>query len=75
MTTHSSILAWRIRGQRSLGGYSPGGCKRWTWLSNYTTTKNCVNIVVLTGAICQIFLEVAVPRNKMDVPLKLGTVM
>ena len=76
MTTHSSILAWRIRGQRSLGGYSPGGCKSWTWLSDYTTTtKNCINIVVLTGAICQIFLEVAVPGNKMDVPLKLGTVM
>ena len=23
MATHSSILAWRIRGQRSLAGYSP----------------------------------------------------
>ena len=27
MATHSSILAWRIRGQRSLAGYSPWGCK------------------------------------------------
>ena len=27
MTTHSSILAWRIHGQRSLVGYSPWGCK------------------------------------------------
>ena len=27
MTTHSSILAWRIHGQRSLVGYSPGGHK------------------------------------------------
>ena len=25
--THSSILAWRIYGQRSLAGYSPWGCK------------------------------------------------
>ena len=25
MTTHSSILAWRIPGQRSLEGYSPRG--------------------------------------------------
>ena len=27
MTTHSSILAWRIHGQRSLASYSPQGCK------------------------------------------------
>ena len=25
MATHSSILAWEIRGQRSLAGYSPQG--------------------------------------------------
>ena len=27
MRTDSSILAWRIPGQRILGGYSPLGCK------------------------------------------------
>ena len=27
MTTHSSILAWRIHGQRSLAGYSLWGHK------------------------------------------------
>ena len=27
MAAHSSILAWRIQGQRSLAGYSPQGCK------------------------------------------------
>ena len=27
MATHSSILAWRIHGQRSLAGYSPWGRK------------------------------------------------
>ena len=27
MATHSSILAWRICGQRSLVGYSAWGCK------------------------------------------------
>jgi len=31
---HSSILAWRIHGQRSLAGYSPWGLKSWTRLSN-----------------------------------------
>ena len=27
MATHSTILAWRIRGQRNLVGYSPWGSK------------------------------------------------
>ena len=27
MATSSSILAWNSRGQRSLVGYSPWGCK------------------------------------------------
>ena len=27
MATCSSILAWRIHGQRSLAGYSPCGCR------------------------------------------------
>ena len=27
MATHSSILAWRIPGQRRLAGHSPWGCK------------------------------------------------
>ena len=28
MATHSSVVAWRIYGQRSLAGCSPWGCKR-----------------------------------------------
>jgi len=27
MATHSSVLSWRIHGQRSLVGYSPWGYK------------------------------------------------
>ena len=27
MATHSSILAWKTHGQRSLIGYSPWGCR------------------------------------------------
>ena len=29
METHSSILAWKSYGQRSLVGYGPWGCKEW----------------------------------------------
>ena len=32
MATHSSILAWKCHGQRSLEGYSPWGCKDWKQL-------------------------------------------
>ena len=27
VTTHSSILAWKFHGQKSLVGYSPWGCQ------------------------------------------------
>ena len=29
MATHSSVLPWRIHGQRSLTGYGPWGLKSW----------------------------------------------
>ena len=38
MATHSSILAWRIHGQRSLVGYSPQISKSQTWLSDFACT-------------------------------------
>ena len=34
MAAHSSILAWKTHGQRSLVGYSPWGCKSGTRLSD-----------------------------------------
>ena len=39
MATHSSTLAWRIHGGRSLVGYSPWSCKESDmaeWLSMHT---------------------------------------
>jgi len=33
-----AFLPGESHGQRSLEGYSPWGCKSWTWLRNYTTT-------------------------------------
>ena len=38
MATHSSILPWRIPGQRSREGYSPWGQKSQTQLSDFTFT-------------------------------------
>ena len=37
MATHFSILAWRIREQRSLAGYSP-----WDHVRDYSTTGSSV---------------------------------
>ena len=42
MATHSSILAWRTRGQRSLVGHSPWGCKSRTWLKQLNTVNTHV---------------------------------
>ena len=43
MATHSSILAWRSHGQRSLAGYSPWSCKEqahsWIYLFNLQKTS------------------------------------
>ena len=38
--TTSIFLPGISHGQRGLAGYSPGGCKSWTWLSDWTTTFN-----------------------------------
>ena len=42
MAAHSSILAWRIPGQRSLGGYSPRGNIRLD-----TTEHVCIHTLII----------------------------
>ena len=45
MATHSSILAWKCHGQRSLAGYSPRGRKQSDTLSahTHTHTQCCIS--------------------------------
>ena len=63
MATHSSILAWRIHGQRSLAGYSPRVCKesdtteatenahtRWGLLLPVTVSPNARGQPAVPGA-------------------------
>ena len=40
METHSSILAWRIHGKRSLEGYSPWVCKE-SYMTWQLSTHEC----------------------------------
>ena len=40
MATHSSILAWKIHGQRSLAGYSPWCCKELDTTERLTHTHS-----------------------------------
>jgi hypothetical protein len=41
MATHSSFLAWRIRGQGSLAGYSPWVCKASDMTEQLTLSLSC----------------------------------
>ena len=44
VTTHSSILAWKSHGQRSLAGYSPWGRKR---VGHDLVTKQKQQLVII----------------------------
>ena len=53
--THTSILAWRIHGQRSLVGYSPWGCKELDTieqLNNKTTKTNLSFKIIVIQGVC-----------------------
>ena len=43
MATHSSILVWKIHGQRSLVGYSPWGRKELDTTEHAHTANNLLN--------------------------------
>ena len=78
MATHSSILAWRIHGQRSLEGYSPWGCKE------SDTNEQLTLLFVILGQeknskAMPYFIErkrfyTVFARNKAEVQLVLGIV-
>ena len=46
MATHSSILAWRSCGQRSLAGYSPCGSRE-SYLTKQLSTGNRSQLIIL----------------------------
>ena len=50
MATHSSILAWRIRGQRSLVGCSPWGGKELD--TTWRPTRHFTSCIHIADALC-----------------------
>ena len=52
MATHSSILAWRSHGQRSLVGYSSQVCKELDMTERLTHTYYWFRGILLTSEIC-----------------------
>ena len=65
MATYSSILAWEFYGQKSLVGYSPGGCKRVGHYLVTETTKKMISKLMIprfltraTGRMVGLFNEV-----------------
>ena len=47
--TDSSILAWKIHGQRSLVGYSPWGCKELGTTEHSTESRWLLNVLMWVG--------------------------
>ena len=77
--THSSILAWRTHGQRSLAGYSPWGLKRVRY-DLVTKQQQCVgqdNILkyVIVNPYFNIILYPAHPRVEDVTFIALGVFM
>ena len=76
MATHSSILAWRILGQRSLVDYSPQGCRaehNWndlagTHIEPYNTIT--LNYRVCCGSFCNLSLKIPKLRTKKNHKIK-----
>ena len=53
MVTHSSILAWRIHGQRILAGYGPWGRKGLGMTKHSTGISfNCLSAIFLVFPVC-----------------------
>ena len=50
MATHSSILAWRIHGQKESGGLESTGSQGWTRLSTHT----CTQLKTVTSSSCKV---------------------
>ena len=49
MATDSSILAWKIHGQRSLVGYSPWGCKELDTTEHGTESRWLLKVLTWVG--------------------------
>ena len=50
MATHSSILAWKSQGQRSLVRYNPWSRKSQAWFSMHASTKACNSSQITFGS-------------------------
>ena len=64
MATHSSILAWRIHGQKSLIGYSPRGCKEsdtTEWLLSFLSSMKNSIIGILVWQL--LFLDTPISQH------------
>ena len=55
MATHSSILAWRIHGQRSLAGYSPWGHTKSDTVERLTHTHTHTRSLDSAGSARRVF--------------------
>ena len=62
MATDSSILAWRIPGQKSLAGYNPWGRKELDTIEQLTLTK--VVIILLLNEYIKVYIFISIVSNR-----------
>ena len=72
MATHSSVLAWRIRGQRSLVGYGPWGHKESDMTGQLTLKKKKTFLTIQLSSAKQLPSTVELAANGQRPPGKLS---
>ena len=69
MATQSSILVWRIPGQRSLAGYSQ------TWLNDWACPGFCTGSLMLTGRVGRLIYQWLATSESWAPGCEVGTVL
>ena len=79
LTPHSSTLAWKSHGWRSLVATVPGVAKSWTWLSNFTHFHWLLSwfpfMSLYLGSRCPLFVCIISPVGGSNVPYVLPCLM
>ena len=69
MATHSSILAWKIHGQRTPAGHSPWAAKSWIVTEHTHITPLIVTVKHILVSLWRLFLDNMAYQMLTETPL------